>query len=99
MTLTFLVQFNCLLYLQSAGSDKVVSECTSLSDVKFEAIKQNIEVSEQIQNIEFSSTLQLTEEGDIQKKGIISPSQTLTGKLVAVYIWSCLSKLKADNSI
>ena len=54
MNLNLLVQLYCLLYLQSVEGDKVVSECTSLPDVKFEAIKQNIEVSEQVQNIEFS---------------------------------------------
>ena len=64
-------------------------------------ISQNIEVSEQIatQNIEFSPTWQLTEEGDIQKKGIISPSQTLTAKLDSSIYGAVCPNSQAGNSI
>ena len=64
-------------------------------------ITQNKEVSEQntAQNVELSPTLQFTEDGDIQKKGIISPSQVLHGKLSSRVYGVVCPHSQADNSL
>ena len=60
----------CLLIVDETSLPSA-NACDNLPNIKLTGITQNIEVSEQstIQNIEFSTTLQVAEERDIHKPG------------------------------